>query len=123
MNGRVGLLGGTFDPPHSAHLVMAQTAREALGLEKIFLLPSPRPPHKGAGALSDYEDRVEMARIAARVVDALEVSDLEADRTGPSYTVDTLRLCRDRFGFYPRKGKAWFIDGKKRSRVDIDFSN
>ncbi len=98
MSGRVGLLGGTFDPPHNAHLIMAQTAREALGLEKIILLPAPRPPHKAGTVLSNYDDRLEMARIAARDVEALEVSDLEAGRTGRSYTVDTLRLCRDRFG-------------------------
>jgi len=103
---RVGLLGGTFDPPHSAHLVMAQTARDALGLDRVLLIPAPRPPHKAAGELSPFSDRIEMARAAAAAVDGVEVSQIESEREGPSYTVDTLRACREQFG-----GDLYFIMG------------
>ena len=98
MTGRVGLLGGTFDPPHAGHLLIAQTAREALSLDQVVLLPAPHPPHKPDVALSSFSDRLEMVKAAAKTVDGVEASNLEAGREGPSFTVDTLRACRERFG-------------------------
>lgn len=98
MRGRVGLLGGTFDPPHSGHLIMAQTSLEVLGLERVILLPAPRPPHKSGNDLSSHSDRLEMASVASEGIDGVEVSNMESAHDGPSFTVDTLRACRDRYG-------------------------
>jgi nicotinate-nucleotide adenylyltransferase len=94
----LGLLGGTFDPPHGFHVVMAQTAREALGLERVLMLPAPRPPHKQGEPVTAWEHRVAMLEAAVKGVDGVEVSDIESAREGASFTVDTLRACRDRFG-------------------------
>ncbi len=77
---------------------MADTARRVLGLERVLLLPAGCPPHKDARRLSPFPDRLEMARIAARDLEAVEASDLDAAGDGPSYTVDLLARCRDRFG-------------------------
>lgn len=86
---RVGILGGTFDPPHLGHLVAAEVARDRLGLDQVWLMVAASPPHKARA--SALEHRLAMARLAAADNPALVVSDLEAHRDGPSYTVDTLR--------------------------------
>lgn len=94
----LGLLGGTFDPPHGFHIVMAQTARDALGLERVLMLPAPRPPHKEGESVTAWKHRAAMVDAATRGVDGVEVSDIESTREGASFTVDTLRACRDRYG-------------------------
>jgi nicotinate-nucleotide adenylyltransferase len=83
-------MGGTFDPIHLGHLAIAEEAREALGLDSILFVPAGRPPHKRAQDVSPAEDRVEMVRIAIEDNPAFELSRIEVDRDGPSYTVDTL---------------------------------
>lgn len=92
---RVGILGGTFNPPHIAHLVCAQEARRQLGLDRVVLMPVALPPHKSvAGEDPGAAERVAMCRLAAEDADEpgwLDVSTLEIDRGGVSYTVDTLR--------------------------------
>lgn len=88
---RVGILGGTFDPPHRAHVAMVQAALQRIPLEKILVMPAPNPPHKRAGAPTPYPLRKEMTRIAFAGLDGVEVSDMEEFRRGPSYTVDLLR--------------------------------
>ena len=88
---RLGILGGTFNPPHVAHLVCAQEARSQLGLDRVVLMPVHTPPHKAAVDDPGGEVRLEMCRAAADGDPGLEVSRLELDRGGPSYTVDTLR--------------------------------
>jgi nicotinate-nucleotide adenylyltransferase len=94
----VGILGGTFNPPHLGHLVMAQEALVRLGLDRVVLMPVHAPPHKPLAAEDDPgpEERVALCRLAAGDDDRLEVSDLEARRPGPSFTVDTLRELHDR---------------------------
>jgi nicotinate-nucleotide adenylyltransferase len=92
---RVGLLGGTFNPPHLAHLICAQEALVQLGLERVLLVPVHTPPHKEAGADPGVEHRVELCRRAVAGDERLGVSRVEADRPGPSYTVDTLRALHD----------------------------
>ncbi|MCI0340307.1 MAG: nicotinate (nicotinamide) nucleotide adenylyltransferase [Planctomycetales bacterium] len=87
------MLGGAFDPPHAGHLWLAETARDRLGLDRVLLVPTGRPPHKGALEAS-VADRLEMARLAAAGRAGLEVSDIEARRPGPSFTVETLRELR-----------------------------
>jgi nicotinate-nucleotide adenylyltransferase len=87
----VGILGGTFNPPHIGHLLCAQEARHALLLDRIVLMPANVPPHKALPDDPGGERRLEMCRLACEEEEWLEVSRLELEREGPSYTVDTLR--------------------------------
>jgi nicotinate-nucleotide adenylyltransferase len=91
----VGLLGGTFNPPHLGHLVCAMEARAALGLDEIRMVVAAVPPHKEVPDDPGVEVRLELCALAAATEPGLEVSRIEADRPGPSYTVDTLRLLHD----------------------------
>jgi len=91
---RIGVFGGTFDPPHVGHLALAEWAREALRLDRVIFMPAARPPHKRRRRLSPAGDRVAMTRLATRGNPHFSVSTLEARRTGPSYTVDTLRALK-----------------------------
>jgi nicotinate-nucleotide adenylyltransferase len=87
----LGILGGTFNPPHVAHLLCASEARWQLELDRVLLVPAGVPPHKAMAEEPGIEHRVAMCRLAARGhEDWLDVSELEASRAGPSYTVDTL---------------------------------
>lgn len=86
-----GLMGGTFDPIHIAHLVMADQAVGQFGLARLLFVPAARPPHKRDDALGPFEDRLEMVRRAILGHPRLAVSDIEARRPGPSYTIDTIR--------------------------------
>lgn len=95
---KIGILGGSFNPIHMGHLVLAETAREALGLERVVLVPAKLPPHKNAFALAEGKDRLKMVRLAVAGNPALEASDIELRRPGVSYTVDTLRALRERYG-------------------------
>src|SRR5262245_37914490 len=95
---RVGLFGGTFDPPHLGHLVVAQWALDRLKLDRVVFMPSGTPPHKRGRPVTPAADRVAMTRLAVRGNRAFEVSTLEARRRGSSYTVDTLRALRARSG-------------------------
>jgi nicotinate-nucleotide adenylyltransferase len=88
---RLGLLGGTFNPPHIAHLVCASEALDQLGLHRVELVPVRTPPHKEAEGDPGVDCRLELCRLAVADDDRLGVSAVEAERPGPSYTVDTLR--------------------------------
>jgi nicotinate-nucleotide adenylyltransferase len=88
---RVGLLGGTFNPPHVGHLVCAAQAADQLGLDRVLLVPVHEPPHKGAERDPGVEARVELCRLAVAGDERLEVSRVDADVPGPSFTVATLR--------------------------------
>lgn len=88
--GSVGVLGGTFDPIHVGHLSIAEEAREALGLERVLVIPAADPPHKPDHAVTEARHRVAMAERAVAGNPAFEVSRIELDRAGPSYSVDTL---------------------------------
>jgi len=90
-----GILGGTFNPPHVGHLICAQEALSELGLDRVLLMPVHTPPHKPAQADPGIEHRVELCRRATADDPRLEVSRVEADRPGPSFTVDTLRVLHD----------------------------
>jgi nicotinate-nucleotide adenylyltransferase len=92
---RVGIFGGTFDPVHMGHLILAEQAREQARLDAVWFVPAPRPPHKPEAELTRFEQRVEMLELALAGNPAFRIDDLEKERTGPSYTVDTLaELCR-----------------------------
>jgi nicotinate-nucleotide adenylyltransferase len=88
---RLGLLGGTFNPPHIAHLVCAQEAWTQLSLDRVLLVPVFEPPHKEVEADPGVEHRIELCRRAVGGDPRFEVSRIEADVPGRSYTVDTLR--------------------------------
>ncbi len=91
---RIGLFGGTFDPPHAGHLALAEWARESLALNRVLWIPAGAPPHKRVLRLSSAAHRVAMTRHAVRGNPAFVVSTLESSRVGPSFTVDTLRAVR-----------------------------
>jgi nicotinate-nucleotide adenylyltransferase len=86
----IGVMGGTFDPIHLGHLAVAEEARESLGLDRILFVPAGRPPHKPAGTVTDAEDRVAMVALAISDNPAFELSRIEVDRPGLSWTVDTV---------------------------------
>ncbi|MDQ6749839.1 MAG: nicotinate-nucleotide adenylyltransferase [Actinomycetota bacterium] len=92
---RVGILGGSFNPPHIGHLVCAQQAHAQLTLDAVVLMPVAVPPHKEAEDDPGADHRVALCRRAAGHDDRLTVSTLEIDRRGPSYTVDTLQALHD----------------------------
>jgi nicotinate-nucleotide adenylyltransferase len=87
---RLGILGGTFNPPHLGHLVCAQEAYLQLGLERVLLIPARIPPHKPVDEEPGPEHRLELCRLAVADDERFAVSNLEIRRDGPSYTVDTL---------------------------------
>ncbi len=87
----IGILGGTFNPPHIGHLVCAQEACAALGLDRVVLMPAGTPPHKEVVDEPGAQHRLEMCMLAAAADHRLEASDREVRRAGPSWTVDTLR--------------------------------
>ena len=92
----LGILGGTFNPPHIGHLVMVQEALSQLDLDRVDLMPVARPPHKEALADPGPDVRLELCRLAVAGNERLGVSDLEVERGGASYTVDTLRALHAR---------------------------
>jgi nicotinate-nucleotide adenylyltransferase len=96
--GRVGVLGGTFDPVHYGHLHIAQSLRQALDLDRIVWVPAGRPPHKAGQIVSSDDDRLAMLRLALADAPADEISTVDIDRSGPSYTADTLELLSQRLG-------------------------
>jgi nicotinate-nucleotide adenylyltransferase len=94
--GRIGVFGGTFDPPHIGHLSVAVEVRHALSLDRMLLVVANDPWQKrGARALTPAADRLEMTRLAVADLEGIEVDDREIRRGGPSYTVDTVRELLD----------------------------
>jgi nicotinate-nucleotide adenylyltransferase len=87
----VGILGGTFNPPHIGHLVCAQEALAQLGLDRVVLMPVAEPPHKAAREDPGGEARARLCELAVAGEERLAVSRLELERGGASFTVDTLR--------------------------------
>jgi nicotinate-nucleotide adenylyltransferase len=93
---RIGILGGTFNPPHLGHLVCAQEAYIQLELDRVVLIPAGTPPHKPVEEEPGPTHRLELCRLAIQGDERrFEVSDIEVAREGPSYTVDTLELLHD----------------------------
>src|SRR5437763_11496001 len=86
----VGVFGGTFDPVHFGHLVIAEQCREQARLDQVWFVPAARPPHKPGPAVSPFERRSEMLKLAVAGNPDFRIDELEADRPGPSYTADTL---------------------------------
>jgi len=95
---RIGVLGGTFDPIHIGHLVIAEEVRTELGLERVVFVPARLPPHKLDHVVSLVEHRLAMIELAIASNPHFAVSKVDIDRSGPSYTVDTIELLRDEWG-------------------------
>jgi len=95
---RIGIFGGTFDPPHLGHVRVAADVANRLDLDRVLWIPARRSPHKPDAELTPDAVRLGMVRAAVEADARFEVSDMELDRPAPSYTVDTLRALRDRFG-------------------------
>ena len=87
---RLGIFGGSFDPVHYGHLLLAESCREQCRLDEVWFVPAAAPPHKRSRELTAAQHRIEMLRLAVGGHAALQVSSLEIDRGGLSYTVDTL---------------------------------
>ncbi len=93
-----GVFGGTFDPPHIGHLVLAEAARSELGLSEVVFMPAAQPPHKQDKKVTPTPHRVEMVKRAIASNGQFALSTLDAERAGPSYTVDSMRLLREAWG-------------------------
>lgn len=95
---RIGVFGGTFDPIHYGHLRAAEEARELFALDRVLFMPAAMPPHKTQRRVTQASHRLEMVRRAVAGHPAFQVSDLECERQGASYSVETLGLLRQREG-------------------------
>ncbi|MCX7826997.1 MAG: nicotinate-nucleotide adenylyltransferase [Verrucomicrobiae bacterium] len=91
---KLGVFGGTFNPIHLGHLLLAEAAAEALALDRVLFIPAATPPHKRPRQLANARDRLRMVRLAIRGNDRFRCSDMEIRRDGPSYSVETLRHLR-----------------------------
>ena len=94
---RIGIFGGSFNPVHTGHLVMAQDALDQFGLKRVIWIPAAQPPHKPSQVLAPAADRLEMLRLAVQGDPRFEVSNDELARGGVSYTVDTVRRFQARW--------------------------
>ena len=95
---RIGLVGGTFDPIHYGHLVVAEEVRSTLGLAEMVFIPAGQPPHKLKRATTPAQHRLAMLELALASNPHFNISLVEMDRPGPSYLVDTLRILRAQWG-------------------------
>ena len=94
---RIGILGGTFDPPHIGHLVLAEYAAEALGFEQVLFVPAADPPHKRGETRTPIEHRQAMLTLAIADNPRFTLSRVDVDRPGPHYTVDMIRILQGEF--------------------------
>ncbi|MEX2224111.1 MAG: nicotinate-nucleotide adenylyltransferase [Candidatus Rokuibacteriota bacterium] len=104
------MFGGSFNPIHFGHLLVADEACEALHLDRLLLVPAAQPPHKPPAELAPAAHRYRMTALAVRAHPRFEVSDVEVKRSGPSYTVDTLTALQDRGRLYLIIGSETFLD-------------
>ncbi|MED4530793.1 nicotinate-nucleotide adenylyltransferase [Metabacillus fastidiosus] len=94
---RIGILGGTFDPPHNGHLLIASEVCAALELSEIWFMPNQIPPHKQTKDFTNSEHRLNMLTLALKDKPNFKVQSIELDRKGPSYTYDTIILLKEQF--------------------------
>ncbi|MFP3868772.1 MAG: nicotinate-nucleotide adenylyltransferase [Desulfobacteraceae bacterium] len=95
---RLGLFGGTFNPIHQGHLRSAEEILESLTLDRLWFIPAAQPPHKDSGAVTPFATRLTMTRLAVAEHPTFEVSDIEGQRPGRSYSIETIRQVRQSFG-------------------------
>ena len=105
---QIGLFGGTFNPVHSGHVRVIREVKAGFKLDEILIIPSALPPHKESANVVDAKDRVEMIRLAFLNDPDFVISDVELNRTGPSYTIDTVRYFRS---ILPENTRLYLIMG------------
>jgi len=104
---KIGILGGTFNPVHIGHLILAEEVREKLALDKIIFVPTALPPHKDNFNIASAKDRLKMLKLAVASNKFFTVSDIEIKRQGRSYTIDTLKEFRTKY----QQDELYFIIG------------
>jgi nicotinate-nucleotide adenylyltransferase len=104
----IGLFGGTFDPPHIGHFILAAEARFQLGLDRLFWILTPNPPHKKIQPITPLEHRLAMVRLVLADSPAFELSAVDMDRPGPHYALDTVNIIADQ---YPGAELAYLMGG------------
>jgi len=104
---KIGILGGTFNPVHIGHLILAEEAREKLKLDKILFIPTAIPPHKDSSNIAPASDRLKMLRLAIKGNKFFGVCDIEIKRKGRSFTIDTLKELKAQYG----QDELYFIIG------------
>ena len=105
---RLGIFGGTFDPPHIGHLILAAEARDQLALDTTLWVLTPDPPHKRGQEISSLTHRLDMIKLAIGVDDAFSLSYVDIDRPGPHYTVDTVKILKQE---YPDQVLIYLLGG------------
>lgn len=96
MSKKIGIFGGTFNPPHIGHIIIANEVLHALSLDEVRLMPNATPPHKKKDEHITESDRLEMVRLAIKDIPKMTVETIELDRGGTSYTFDTMELLQAR---------------------------
>lgn len=105
---RLGIFGGTFDPPHVGHLILAMEAYDQLHLDRVLWVLEPNPPHKAGKKLTPIDIRIEMVLAAIDEDEKFELSRVDIDRPGPHFVVDTMRLLRQH---YPEEDLVFLMGG------------
>jgi nicotinate-nucleotide adenylyltransferase len=95
---RLGILGGTFDPPHVGHLWLGTLAADATGLDRVLFMPAAQPPHKAGERVSRATDRLLMTHLAIAADPTFELATIEMERPGPSYTIDSVTELQELYG-------------------------
>ncbi|MDR7078014.1 nicotinate-nucleotide adenylyltransferase [Neobacillus niacini] len=94
---KVGILGGTFDPPHYGHLLIANEVLSELNLDEIWFMPNQEPPHKKKSDSVENTDRLQMLELSIEGNSAFKIEKIELERSGPSFTVDTMKILNEQF--------------------------
>lgn len=120
---KVAIMGGTFNPIHYAHLLSAEQVREGLGYDKILFVPAARPPHKSLPDMVSAEHRYQMVLLATADNPYFEVSRIELERAGPSYTIQTIKALQRIYG--KETELAWIIgaDSLIEYKIWKDFND
>lgn len=116
---KLGIFGGTFNPPHLGHLILAETAVNDLRLDRVFFVPAGQPPHKTTIPLAPAPDRLAMVQLAAAYNQRLAVSGIDMDRSGPHYTTDMVRIIQN---YYPT-ADIYFLMGSDSLRDLLSWSH
>lgn len=94
---KIGIFGGTFNPPHIGHLILAETAADALALDTVYWVPAADPPHKVGMPRASVEDRVRMVELTITGNERFQLSRVDVDRPGPHYTIDTIHIFKEKY--------------------------
>ncbi len=123
---KIGILGGTFNPIHNGHIMLAQYCKKELGLDKIILIPTYTPPHKVSNDLASESHRLNMCSLAIDKLEGFEISDIEIQRKGKSYTYQTLTSLKELYfddTLYLITGADMFLTLDKWKNPEIIFQN